>query len=152
MKEVRVLAHEFVALIPEDLKEGVIYVSIEYAIVAHKCCCGCGNEVATPLSPTDWKLIYDGKTISLEPSIGNWSFDCQSHYWINSNRVTWVRGWSREEILAGRSRDRLEKERYFNGTTIGPSALAGDKASKDNNRGSASGMLQRLKKRLRWPK
>lgn len=113
MKQVTTLTHEFVEFIPDDLKEGVVYVSIPYATVAHKCCCGCGQEVVTPLSPTDWKLIFDGKTISLHPSIGNWSFACQSHYWIRGNQASWASRWSKEEIAAGRSLDRSVKKRYF---------------------------------------
>jgi hypothetical protein len=107
------LAHEFVQYIPERLCEGTIYISIPFATTAHKCCCGCGNEVVTPLSPTDWELIFDGKSISLYPSIGNWNFACQSHYWIERNRVKWARRWSRKEIDAVRSHDRLVKEKYF---------------------------------------
>lgn len=108
-----VLRHEFVEFIPDDLKEGMIYVSMGFATVVHKCCCGCGKEVVTPLSPTDWKLLFDGKTISLAPSIGNWSFDCQSHYWISNNRVRWATRWSPNEIDSGRAHDRFAKKRYF---------------------------------------
>lgn len=108
-----VVEHEFVEYIPDDLKEGTVYVSIPYATAAHKCCCGCGNEVVTPLSPTDWKLIFDGRTISLDPSIGNWRFDCQSHYWIVRSKVRWARKWSQKEIEAGRAFDRLIKQKYF---------------------------------------
>src|SRR5258708_5805367 len=103
MKQQPTLAHEFVEFIPDDLKESVVYVSIPYATVAHKCSCGCGKEVVTPLSLTDWKLIFDGKTISLYPSIGNWSFPCRTHYWIRENRVQWAENWSQERIDAGRS-------------------------------------------------
>ncbi len=113
MKSAQVLTHEFVEHLPDQLKDGVIYISISYATAAHKCCCGCGNEIITPLSPTDWKLIFDGKTISLEPSIGNWSLACQSHYWIRNNRVRWSPKWSQKQIDRGRSRDGLAKERYF---------------------------------------
>jgi hypothetical protein len=109
----KVLAHEFVEFIPDELKEGTIYVCVGLATVVHKCCCGCGNEVVTPLSPTDWKLTFDGETITLHPSIGNWSFKCQSHYWIRNNRVWWAPRWSQEEMDAGRIRDRFAKERYF---------------------------------------
>src|SRR5437660_4127446 len=116
MKRYVTLRHEFVEFIPDDLKEGTIYVSIGFATVAHKCCCGCGREVVTPLSPTDWKLVLDGKTISLDPSIGNWSFDCKSHYWIVRNKVKWARRWSQKEIEGGRAHDRLAKERYFDST------------------------------------
>ncbi len=116
MKRNLALTHEFVEYIPNDLKDGTIYVSVGFATVAHKCCCGCGNEVITPLSPTDWKLIFDGQSISLHPSIGNWSFACQSHYWIRQNKVVWARRWSRQEIEAGRIHDRLAMERYFEDT------------------------------------
>jgi Family of unknown function (DUF6527) len=74
MKRQTALTHEFVEYIPDELKDGVLYVSMPFATVAHKCCCGCGKEVVTPLSPTDWTLIFDGKSITLDPSIGNWSF------------------------------------------------------------------------------
>lgn len=113
MRQGKTLTHEFVEFIPDVLKDGTLYVSIQYATVVHKCCCGCGKEVVTPLSPTDWKLIFDGKTISLDPSIGNWSFECQSHYWIRNDRVRWAAQWSPAEIAAGRARDRGAKERYF---------------------------------------
>ena len=116
MKREVTLKHEFVEYIPNDLKEGTIYVSISFATVVHKCCCGCGNEVVAPLSPTDWQLIFDGQSISLNPSIGNWNFPCQSHYWIKRNRIQWARRWSREEIRAGRAYDSLAKERYFDCT------------------------------------
>lgn len=114
------LTHEFVEYIPERLCEGTIYISIPFATGTHKCCCGCGYEVVTPLSPTDWKLTFDGRSISLDPSIGNWSFPCQSHYWIKHNRVRWAPRWSRKEIEAGRLHDRLVKERYFNETQPPP--------------------------------
>jgi hypothetical protein len=114
MKSERILTHEFVEFIPDELKNGTIYVSVKYATVAHKCCCGCGNEVVTPLSPTDWKLVFNGESISLDPSIGNWSFECKSHYWIKRNRVKWAARWSQEEIAAGRASNRQAKERYFN--------------------------------------
>jgi hypothetical protein len=110
-----ILTHEFVEFIPEVLEEKTLYVSMKYATVVHKCCCGCGKEVVTPLSPTDWELIFDGRSISLNPSIGNWGFDCKSHYWIVSNRVKWARRWSQKQIDAGRNLDRRAKERYFKG-------------------------------------
>src|SRR5260370_35662304 len=113
MKSAQVLTHEFVEHLPDQLKDGVIYISISYATAALKFCCGCENEIITPLSPPDWKLIFDGKTISLEPSIGNWSLACQSHYWIRNNRVRWAPKWSQKQIDRGRSRDGLAKERYF---------------------------------------
>jgi hypothetical protein len=67
----------------------------------------------TPIRPTDWKLIFDGKTVTLHPSIGNWSFPCQSHYWIRGNRVKWARQWTQEQIEDGRMQDRHSKHDYF---------------------------------------
>ena len=80
MKPEIVLKHEFVEFIPDELEQGTVYVSIRFATASHLCVCGCGNKVVTPIRPTDWTLTFDGKTISLNPSIGNWSFPCQSHY------------------------------------------------------------------------
>ena len=113
MKDTITLVHKFVEYIPDVLEDATLYISIPFATVAHKCCCGCGSEVITPLSPTDWKLIYDGISISLTPSIGNWNFPCRSHYWIINNRVEWARKWSQEEINTGRGYDAWMKERYF---------------------------------------
>lgn len=108
------LSHEFVKTMPEKLEDGVVYISIEYATAIHKCCCGCGNEVVTPLSPTDWKLIYDGQTVSLYPSIGNWSFNCQSHYWITNDEVEWAPKWTRTQIALGRENEKFNRSEYFN--------------------------------------
>lgn len=108
-----VIRHEFVEFIPRDLDEGVIYVSIPFATVVHNCYCGCGNRVVTPLTPTDWELTYDGETVSLSPSIGNWNFPCQSHYWVRHGQISWASKWSAEEIARGRKRDKLAKQRHF---------------------------------------
>ncbi|WP_460611394.1 DUF6527 family protein [Hymenobacter terrigena] len=108
-----VLHHEFVEFLPTDLSAGVLYVSIPFATAAHLCCCGCGNRVITPLTPTDWKLTYDGDAVSLSPSIGNWSFPCKSHYWVKRGKIKWAGRWSPEEVAAGRSKDRLAKKKHF---------------------------------------
>ena len=78
---------KFVDLIPQDMEDGVIYVSISHNVAIHRCCCGCGHEVVTPISPSGWTITYDGEAITLSPSIGNWNLRCKSHYWIRSNNV-----------------------------------------------------------------
>ncbi|WP_155950839.1 DUF6527 family protein [Pseudoalteromonas lipolytica] len=83
------MQHKFVDYVPENIQSTTLYISLEYGTAVHKCCCGCGEEVVTPLSPSDWKLIFDGNSISLKPSIGNWSFKCRSHYFITKSRVVW---------------------------------------------------------------
>lgn len=99
---------EFVEFIPEKLEPGVLYVSRRYSTASHLCCCGCGMEVVTPLNPAKWRLSESNGTVSLNPSVGNWSFPCQSHYWISSNRVQWAAAMSAERIAAVKARDRRD--------------------------------------------
>lgn len=108
-----ILQHKFIELVPPVLEEGVLYISVEYCSVIHKCVCGCGNKVATPLSPTEWELTFDGKSVSLHPSIGNWNFECKSHYWIIKNKVKFARRWSDEEIEEGKKEESELKEKYY---------------------------------------
>ena len=109
----RRLDHRFVTHIPRVLEPGVLYISIEYATAAHCCCCGCGEEVVTPLTPTDWQLIFDGETVSLWPSIGNWNFACRSHYVIERNQIIEALPWSDERIASARLMDKLAKARHY---------------------------------------
>lgn len=143
------LRHEFVESIPDELASNTIYISIAFATVVHRCCCGCGNEVVTPLSPVDWQLMFDGETVSLYPSIGNWSFRCQSHYWITRNSIRWAEQWSDERIAAGRARDAVVKtHKYGNaeltGNDRGMSPVL-DAPKADETKLS---LIQRMKKRL----
>lgn len=105
--------HELVERFPDDPQQGVLYVSMEFASAIHRCMCGCGEPVITPLTPTDWRVTYDGETMSLAPSVGNWSMQCQSHYWLDGGTVRWAARWTPEQIAAGRARDRLAKAREF---------------------------------------
>jgi hypothetical protein len=104
---------QFVEFVPDALEEGVLYVSMSYAVAAHRCACGCGLEVVTPLSPTDWRLVFDGENVSLEPSIGNWSFPCRSHYFIRQGRIRWAANMSEDMIQRGRQKDRAFKEAHY---------------------------------------
>jgi hypothetical protein len=121
MKEPVQLAHKFLEFIPRDLEPNTVYVSIRYATAIHTCCCGCGNRVVTPFSPADWRLVFDGRSISLEPSIGNWSFPCRSHYWIRNNRVIWYDDWSDHKINAASKRDTHAHKNSY-GTSISPTS------------------------------
>ena len=109
----RRLEPRFIPSIPRKLEPGVLYISIECATAMHSCCCGCGEEVVTPLTPTDWQLTFDGETVSLWPSIGNWNFACRSHYVIERSEVIQALPWSDRRIDQGRFRDKLAKSRYF---------------------------------------
>lgn len=107
------LRHEFVDYIPGQLDDGVLYVSMRFGTVVHRCACGCGEEVVTPLGPAEWRLTYDGRTISLAPSVGNWSFRCRSHYWIDEGRVRWARGFSEDEVALVRQEARERRMGYY---------------------------------------
>jgi hypothetical protein len=109
--------HSFVEFIPDNLENGIVYASIEYATVAHKCMCGCSNEVTSPLSPEQWQLTFNGRTISLSPSIGNWGFDCESHYWLEDGLVNWAGHWSKEKVAAGRERTKARLRADLDHTT-----------------------------------
>ena len=100
------LEHLFVDHIPEVIEPGVLYISMNYATAAHQCCCGCGNEVITPITPTDWSLIFDGESISLSPSIGSWTLPCRAHYFIDRGRVIEAPPWSERQVAAERARGR----------------------------------------------
>lgn len=109
----KTIQHEFVELIPDNVEEGLLYISISFGTSTHKCACGCGEIVVTPIKPTDWNLTWNGETISINPSIGNWSLPCQSHYWIEENKIIWSWKWSDLEIKEGREKDRKAKTRYY---------------------------------------
>lgn len=95
----------FVDTIPNSLEEGRIYISKRYRTAVHRCCCGCGLEVVTPINPAKWQLNENGGKVSLRPSVGNWSFPCRSHYWIDHNRVRWARAMPQWKIDHVRRRD-----------------------------------------------
>jgi len=107
------LRPEYVELMPKVIEEGVLYISKKYSTAVHKCCCGCGQKVVTPLKPTEWSLSVAAGGVSLRPSIGNWSFPCRSHYWIRNNQVVWAGDMSAAEIERGRRLDRAAKQEYF---------------------------------------
>jgi hypothetical protein len=127
----RELIPKFVKGVPRELEPGVLYVSMEYGTVVHSCCCGCGYEVVTPLTPTDWRLTFDGEGVSLWPSVGSWNLPCQSHYVIEDNRVCEAGPWSRARIEREQARDKQAKEKFYWKADIslpGPSAPATETA------------------------
>lgn len=82
---------EFVDEIPEEINEGILYVCLPYNAVIHKCACGCGEIISTPLDRKyGWIFQYDGETASLSQSIGNGAYKCHSHYFIRENKIVWL--------------------------------------------------------------
>jgi hypothetical protein len=133
---------EFVEYVPDKLDEGVLYISIAFRTVSHNCACGCGLEVVTPISPTDWQLTYDGRTVTLFPSIGNWNYPCRSHYWIKRNEAVEAPTWSREEINAGRRADQRRKNEYFDS---GSDAAIDEETTVDTSRPTNKSILARIR-------
>jgi hypothetical protein len=106
------LETQLVEFIPELLEPGVLYVSQRFSTASHRCACGCGREVVTPLNPAKWRLSGAPGAASLSPSVGNWAFACRSHYWIEAGRVRWAGAMSEREIAAVQTRDRRDAETY----------------------------------------
>lgn len=109
----KILQHKFIETIPKEIEEGYIYITLKYNTAIHKCVCGCGHEVVTPITPTDWNLTYDGKTISLYPSIGSWNLDCKSHYFITKSVIHHCSKWSDTEIKKGREKKKKRKKFFW---------------------------------------
>jgi Family of unknown function (DUF6527) len=143
------LIPRFVETIPEALEPGVLYVSMSLSNAIHLCACGCGQEVITPLSPTDWKLYFDGENVSLDPSIGNWSFPCRSHYWIRGGKVRWAGSMSAKEIEVGRLDDRQRKSVHYESQNIEHEGHSNDAASPTSRRKPWRSRLPNLWSRLR---
>ena len=89
----------FIEKIPANLKElqaGVLYISMKYNTLVHRCPCGCRGLSEVGLHPATRRMIYDGENISIEPSIGVRTLQCRSHYWITKNRIIWANPLSEE--------------------------------------------------------
>lgn len=123
---------QHVDFMPKSLDSGILYISLKYRTAAHKCCCGCGTKIVTPLTPTDWQLTELDGRVSLWPSVGNWNHPCQSHYIIHKSQVLWADAMSLQQIARGREHDRAAKSAYYgrHGRVASDGA-----ASSDKNRG-----------------
>ena len=108
----KTFSYGFYDFIPETLEENHLYISMKYRSISHLCPCGCGHKIVTTLSPIRWKLTYDGESISLHPSVGNWELPCKSHYWIKNNNIYWANSFDDREIVRVRKKDQKSKKTY----------------------------------------
>jgi hypothetical protein len=150
MMQHRHLEHRFVQHLPDALEPGVLYVSMEYATAAHRCCCGCGEEVVTPFTPTDWKMTFNGETISLWPSIGNWDLACRSHYVIERGRVVQAGAWSDKQVASERLRDKAAKARHYGTQVPISSAEPSEAPTSTTDRAVKEPWIKRWLSRLGW--
>lgn len=88
--EVTTFDLELVHRVPEKPQSGILYACFDCNVVVHLCACGCKEKVVLPIDPEFWKVEYDGESLSLQPSIGNFQYPCKSHYWIRKNKVIWA--------------------------------------------------------------
>ncbi len=103
----------YVDSFPKVLEDGVLYISRPFKTACHRCCCGCGTKIVTPLRPTEYRFTDVGGKVSLFPSVGNWNHPCRSHYVIRNGLVTQAGAMRQEEIDAGRAHDEAEKRAYY---------------------------------------
>jgi hypothetical protein len=103
----------YVESFPTALEDGILYVSRQFSSACHRCCCGCGTKIVTPLRSTEYRLIDVRGQVSLYPSVGNWNHSCRSHYVIRNGRVIRAGTMGAAEIEEGRERDEAEKRAYY---------------------------------------
>ena len=84
---------QFVDRMPSDdmLEEGILYMAPHFHIAVHKCMCGCGEKVVTPLrgETNGWTWSFDEANASLYPSVGNFQQPCKSHYFFTHGKISW---------------------------------------------------------------
>lgn len=101
----KTLTPVFTEHIPSDLEPMTLYISMAFDTAVHRCACGCGTKIVTPIGVRDWILTYDG-TVSLRPSVGNGQQPCRSHYYIKGNQIDWLAPISTAATLTATLRDR----------------------------------------------
>lgn len=80
----------FVDRMPMELEDGVLYLAPQFNCAIHKCMCGCGEKVVTPLDKEHgWTWTFDGINASLYPSVGNFQQPCKTHYFLKNGKVQW---------------------------------------------------------------
>ena len=129
------LVPSFVDTVPDVLDDGLLYISIRFRTASHLCACGCATTVVTPIKPAKWRLTYDGKTVSLYPSIGRWQLPCRSHYWIRKNQIIWARPFDDDEIAELLQQDAADLHDYYAAHSEAQPIAPGDNAVANQGRG-----------------
>lgn len=112
--KIRTIRPVYVESFPNVLEDGILYVSRRFSTACHRCCCGCGTKIVTPLRPTEYRLTDNAGKVTLHPSVGNWNHLCRSHYVIHNGRVLQAGNMDQAQIDAGRAYDAAEKRSYYN--------------------------------------
>lgn len=139
--KIEVVKPRFVEFVPKVLEPGVLYISEKYRTASHLCACGCGDKVVTPFSPVEWRLRDEDGAVSLHPSIGNWNYACQSHYWIRRNRIVWSGSMTKSQIARVQARDRADKVRHIEMVNKGKGSAAREGNARTRQSKSVIGQL-----------
>ena len=116
-RRLRSITPEFVEYIPaegKDLLPGVVYISMKHRTVVLRCPCGCGQLSEFVLDPIRFRITYDGKSVTFDPSIGNSNLKCRSHFWIRENQIRWcapMQGWATRQAGKRESARALEERK-----------------------------------------
>ena len=92
MSRLNELTPKFVKEIPKKKESGILYISKEYGVAIHLCCCGCGEQTVTPIGQVgvhNWTLVDNDGVVSLSPSIYNSQIACKAHYFVKENKIQW---------------------------------------------------------------
>ena len=119
--KIKSLHPKFVDHLPDILEEGILYISESFNISGHKCCCGCKEDVFLKLGPAKWHLKKNAQqSVSLSPSVGNWNYACQSHYWIRNNNIIEAGSMTDDEIEFVQNRDKRDRDAYIESLNSSP--------------------------------
>ena len=91
MSKTHELKPEYHEHIPNELQDGILYISKEHETAIHLCACGCKRKAVTPLGVDGWSLTEKDDKVTLRPSIGNWKGQnpYHAHYYITENKIEW---------------------------------------------------------------
>lgn len=120
---------KFVEYIPTDGKElvpGIVYISMKHNMVVHRCPCGCKELSEFMLDPIRFRIEYDGRSVTFDPSIGNSNLRCRSHYWIRDNRIHWCAPMQNWETMRAQGRERARALETREADAIGSARIFGN--------------------------
>ncbi len=124
-RRLRSVIPEFVEYIPSDGKDlvpGVVYISMKHRTVVLRCPCGCGQLSEFVLDPIRFRMMYDGKSVTFDPSIGNSNLKCRSHFWIRNNQILWCSPMQRWATRQAQEREAAQALKERKATQTGARA------------------------------
>lgn len=84
------VTYQKVTIVPESMKQGVLYISDEYGCINHLCLCGCGMDAPIIIGPEWWQYSINSKDqVTVTPSLAH-RVGCKSHYIITNGVANFV--------------------------------------------------------------